>query len=706
MKRYPVAFVSTIPTILALAAHSPIVQASTYPTVTTQSTSNALAVKHIYFNNQLQSSPYGIVENNTTYLPIWYVMQVLNRIGIENTWNHKQWNLSVPSSYEINWNNISVGSGDSSISLNGTVVQKVNALVHVDPASGKETTFMPIWYVMKVLNWIGIQSTWNGTDWRMMPPAGDGITDVRVRHIYYDGKLMSSPYGFVKNNTTYMPVWYIQNVLKSIGIPNTFSNQSWSLSIPSYYNLDLSNISVGQGSTSISLNGTVVIRTDTLSHLDPYSGNQTTYIPIWSVMQALNRIGIKSSWVNATDWQLTPSFTTVDLRYPAPGNITASSIDSFLKSHNSPFTGLGASYIYAQNTYGVDANYLVSHSIEESGWTGSDLSTHNNNLYGYGAYDWDPNAAGMFPSDDYAIRFQAWEVRNNYLTPGSSHYVAPTLTGMNRNYASDPNWAANIGAIMNELAASTNDSVQSYKQWTGDTSTPAPTPNSTEEPVFYLNGASGVIQTNPTYQGLPYYPDMASGETEMYYGQTLQLNSSGTNVVTLQTYLNQTIHSGLVVDGQFGQLTKEAVINFQKQNGLQETGTWDYTLWKQYIEPSVSVIPAGTSVHIDQMKQGMSGPYVMEWYHIPGYGWVDGQYVHFDNVYRVTVQNPNSPQTSVPVYDGSGQQIAMLHSGDFVVSTNAQGAGGMIPIQFANEWTGQLMTGYIHTSDGWLTPQE
>ncbi len=149
MKRYPVALVSTIPTILALAAHSPIVQASTYPTVTTQSTSNALAVKHIYFNNQLQSSPYGIVENNTTYLPIWYVMQVLNRIGIENTWNHKQWNLSVPSSYEINWNNISVGSGDSSISLNGTVVQKVNALVHVDPASGKETTFMPIWYVMK-----------------------------------------------------------------------------------------------------------------------------------------------------------------------------------------------------------------------------------------------------------------------------------------------------------------------------------------------------------------------------------------------------------------------------------------------------------------------------------------------------------------------------------------------------------------------------
>ncbi|WAH36758.1 glucosaminidase domain-containing protein [Alicyclobacillus dauci] len=557
-----------LPSLFSIAAYTPAVQASTYQ-------SQSLGVKHIYLSGQLKSSNYGLVANNTTYMPIWYVMQVLKSLGIQSTWNNGEWNLLLPSSYSVNLSNVSPGFGNSSIALNGRIVQRVNRIVHVDPLSGSPTTFMPIWYVMQVLNRVGIHSTWNGTDWQITPPAAI-----------------------------------------------------------------------------------------------PAKG----------------------------------SFTNVDLRYAAPGNITASSIDSFLKSHNSPFTGLGGSYVYAQNTYGVDANYLVSHSIEECGWTGSYFSTEQNNLYGYGAYDSTPNAAGMFPSADYAIRFQAWEVRNNYLTPGASHYVAPTLTGMNHNYATDPQWASNIAALMNEVASSVNDSVQSYHQFTSSTSAPAP--KSTDEPVFYLNGASGTVLANSTYSGLPYYSDPGTGEAHMFYGQTIQVGSAGTNVVTLQLYLNKTMNSGLQVDGQFGPATKQAVLNFQSKYGLAQSGTWNYGLWKTYIEPSYSVIPTGTNVHIDQMEQGMFGPYVVEWYHVVGYGWVNARYINFSNVYRVTVQNPHSAQTSVPVYDGSGQQIATLHSGDFVVSSNAAGSGGSIAIQFANEWTGQMMSGYLRASDGSLTAQK
>ena len=55
------------------------------------------------------------------------------------------------------------------ISLNGQVSEKVLGVVKIDPLYGNKTTYMPIWYVMQILNHAGIKSDWTGSMWAMYP---------------------------------------------------------------------------------------------------------------------------------------------------------------------------------------------------------------------------------------------------------------------------------------------------------------------------------------------------------------------------------------------------------------------------------------------------------------------------------------------------------------------------------------------------------
>ncbi|MGD1052478.1 MAG: glucosaminidase domain-containing protein [Candidatus Dormibacteria bacterium] len=140
-----------------------------------------------------------------------------------------------------------------------------------------------------------------------------------------------------------------------------------------------------------------------------------------------------------------PLFTEdTDLTVPSGEN--AQTIDDFLAG--TALAGLGATYMQAERTYGVSAQYLVAHSIEESGWGTSAIAQSDDNLFGYGADDSDPGGdASTFPSFSACILYVAQQVKEQYLSPGGQHYHGPTLRGMNVDYASDPLWASKIAAI-------------------------------------------------------------------------------------------------------------------------------------------------------------------------------------------------------------------------------------------------------------------
>jgi hypothetical protein len=117
----------------------------------------------ISLNKHVVEHPDRFVHNGTTYMPIWYVQQTLDRLGIANHWDGDThaWTLTVKHAENLE---ISAKGGVTSIEVNGHVVERhVPTLVRKDPKSGVETTFMPIWYVQQLLNRVGIRSdVWNG----------------------------------------------------------------------------------------------------------------------------------------------------------------------------------------------------------------------------------------------------------------------------------------------------------------------------------------------------------------------------------------------------------------------------------------------------------------------------------------------------------------------------------------------------------------
>jgi len=162
------ALVSSICTFMLLASNlcSTNAYASSYqPTL-----------KAVYLNGNLINKPYGIVHNGTTYMPIWYTMQALNRLGITNNWDGSTWSLTAPSNLTVDLTNLPKNTtGPKAIFLNNTMVQRVDGIAAVDPSSNQPTTYMPIWYMMQILKRIGVQSSWDGTHWQMTLQNGNKL---------------------------------------------------------------------------------------------------------------------------------------------------------------------------------------------------------------------------------------------------------------------------------------------------------------------------------------------------------------------------------------------------------------------------------------------------------------------------------------------------------------------------------------------------
>ncbi|WAH41694.1 hypothetical protein NZD89_26375 [Alicyclobacillus fastidiosus] len=127
--------------------------------------------KTIVLNDKTVSQPYGFAHNQTMYMPIWYVETGLLQLGIKSTWKNNVWNLQVPSTMAVDTSNIQVGTGHIQLEINGKLMHKVDGIAAVDPASGKPTTFIPIWYTQQLLARLGITSPWNGSTWTLTTPS-------------------------------------------------------------------------------------------------------------------------------------------------------------------------------------------------------------------------------------------------------------------------------------------------------------------------------------------------------------------------------------------------------------------------------------------------------------------------------------------------------------------------------------------------------
>ena len=117
---------------------------------------------------------------------------------------------------------------------------------------------------------------------------------------------------------------------------------------------------------------------------------------------------------------------------------------------------LAPTYLEVENTYGVNALFIISLSAHESAWGTSKRAVEDNNLTGFGVYY--DSSVGLNSSSKRAniIRTTSW-LKNQYLSQKGAYYKGTSIVSINQSYAKNADgsinteWSQGITAIANGL---------------------------------------------------------------------------------------------------------------------------------------------------------------------------------------------------------------------------------------------------------------
>lgn len=133
------------------------------------------------------------------------------------------------------------------------------------------------------------------------------------------------------------------------------------------------------------------------------------------------------------------------------------------KDKNKIFTNNAEYFYYIEKQYNINGIFVAAVGIHESSWGTSKIALQKNNLFGYGAYDSNPyNGAYNFSNYSESIDLISRVFVKYYINPkGTSiyggekavgtYYNGSNLSGINKKYASDSNWANAVYSHMKYL---------------------------------------------------------------------------------------------------------------------------------------------------------------------------------------------------------------------------------------------------------------
>ena len=133
------------------------------------------------------------------------------------------------------------------------------------------------------------------------------------------------------------------------------------------------------------------------------------------------------------------------------------------KDKNGIFKDNAQYFYYIEEQYNINGLFVAAVGIHESNWGTSKIAQNKHNLFGYGAYDSNPyNGAYQFNDYSECIDLISRVFVKYYLNQkGTSiyggekavgtYYNGATLSGINKKYATDKNWANGVYKNMEYL---------------------------------------------------------------------------------------------------------------------------------------------------------------------------------------------------------------------------------------------------------------
>lgn len=130
-----------------------------------------------------------------------------------------------------------------------------------------------------------------------------------------------------------------------------------------------------------------------------------------------------------------------DLRLPSRASVTL--LDNRLKG--TPLMGLGADFWETETYWRVNAVFACAVACHESDFGRSAIARDKHNLFGFMAFDDEPYGyAKSYKTHRESIDDFCKLISREYLNPAGAYYGCPSITGVGRRYATDPEWASKV----------------------------------------------------------------------------------------------------------------------------------------------------------------------------------------------------------------------------------------------------------------------
>lgn len=148
--------------------------------------------------------------------------------------------------------------------------------------------------------------------------------------------------------------------------------------------------------------------------------------------------------VNFQDWNL-----------HSLSNATIRKLEKGLKGTS--LEGLGSWYLKAEETYGVNAIFLMALTAQESAWGTSNRARIQNNLSGFAVYSASAEGA-TFNSKGESIMATAKLIGEKYISSDGEYYNGTSVASVNIRYCPDDggHWSNNITQIAYDLVNKIN----------------------------------------------------------------------------------------------------------------------------------------------------------------------------------------------------------------------------------------------------------
>lgn len=156
-------------------------------------------------------------------------------------------------------------------------------------------------------------------------------------------------------------------------------------------------------------------------------------------------------------------------------SISGSVLDNYLSymgHSNSVMRGKGNVFVNYGDEYGCNGALIFALACQESAYGTSGYATNRNNLFGWSAYDSNPDSASYFSSVDQAIKehmgrnLRMYSDYTDWRYNGA--YFGNKGSGFNLKYASDPYWGIKIASIyynLDKYANNFNGNLTDYDRW-------------------------------------------------------------------------------------------------------------------------------------------------------------------------------------------------------------------------------------------------